>query len=94
MIQQQYLTRTKDDSYVPTISIKDFLNESNIRRYKDLILHGLDCEIDGDIDFSSDSNLINKLLNDTGIDFKKASIKRISKSHAYIKTPYQDSDNK
>ena len=82
----------KDDSYVPTISIKDFLNESNIRRYKDLILHGLDCEIDGDIDFSSDSNLINKLLNDTGIDFKKASIKRINKVDAYIKTPYQDSD--
>lgn len=82
----------KYDSYIPTISIKDFLNESNIRRYKDLILHGLDCEIDGNIDFSSDSNLINKLLNDTGIDFKKASIKRTNKVDAYIKIPYQDSD--
>lgn len=87
-----YSVEPKDDSYVPTISIKDFSNESNIRKYKDLILHGLDCDIDGDIDFSSDSNLINKLLNDTGIDFKKASIKRINKVNAYIKIPYQDSD--
>lgn len=89
-----YNVEPKDDSYVPTISIKEFSNESNIRKYEDLILHGLDCEIDGDIDFSSDSNLINKLLNDTGIDFKKASIKRINKVSAYIKIPYQDSDTK
>lgn len=87
-----YNVEPKDDSYVPTISIKDFSNETNIRKYKDLILHGLDCEIDGDIDFSSDSNLINKLLNDTGIDFKKASIKRINKVDAYLKIPYQDLD--
>ncbi|MGO1475362.1 MAG: HNH endonuclease signature motif containing protein [Psychrobacter sp.] len=87
-----YSVEPKDDSYVPTISIKDFSKESNIRKYKDLILHGLDCDIDGDIDFSSDSNLINKLLNDTSIDFKKASIKRINKVNAYIKIPYQDSD--
>lgn len=87
-----YNVEPKDDSYVPTISIKDFSNETNIRKYKDLILHGLDCEIDGDIDFSSDSNLINKLLNDTGIDFKKSSIKRINKVDAYLKIPYQDLD--
>lgn len=87
-----YNVEPKDDSYVPTISIKEFSNESNIRKYKDLILHGLDCDIDGDIDFSSDSNLINKLLNDTGIDFKKASIKRINKVDAYLKIPYQDLD--
>ncbi len=87
-----YKVEPKDDSYVPTISIKDFSNESNIRRYKDLILHGLDCDIEGDIDFSSDSSLIDKLLNDTSIDFKKASIKRINKVDAYIKVPYQDSD--
>lgn len=87
-----YNVEPKDDSYVPTISIKDFSNETNIRKYKDLILHGLDCEIDGDIDFSSDSNLINKLLNDTGIDFKKASIKRINKVDACLKIPYQDLD--
>lgn len=82
----------KDDSYVPTISIRDFSKESNIRKYRDLILHGLDCEIDGDLDVSSNSNLINKLLNNTNIDFKKVSIKRINKVNAYIKIPYQDTD--
>ena len=87
-----YNVEPKDDSYVPTISIKNFSNENNIRKYKDLILHGLDCEIDGDIGFSSDSNLINKLLNDTGIDFTKASIKRINKVDSYLKIPYQDLD--
>lgn len=87
-----YNVEPKDDSYVPTISIKDFSNESNIRKYKDLILHGLDCEIDGDIDFLSDSSLINKLLNDNNTVFKKALIKRTNKVQAYLKIPYQDSD--
>ena len=87
-----YKVKPKDNSYIPMITINDFSDESNIGKYKDLILHGLDCEIEGSIGLSSDSNLINKLLNDNGVDFKKASIKRINKVNAYIKIPYQDSD--
>ncbi len=87
-----YKVEPRNGSYVPTISIKDFSNESNIKKYKDLILHGLDCEIDGDIDFLSDSSLINKLLNDNNTVFKKALIKRTNKVQAYLKIPYQDSD--
>ena len=86
-----YKVEPRNGSYVPTISIKDFSNESNIKKYKDLILHGLDCEIDGDIDFLSDSSLINKLLNDNNTVFKKALIKRTNKVQAYLKIPYQDS---
>lgn len=87
-----YKVEPRNDSYVPTINVKDFSNESNIRKYEDLIFHGLDCEIEGDLGFSSDSNLINKLLNNNDISFKKASIKRINKVNAYIKIPYQDTN--
>ena len=87
-----YKVEPRSDSYVPTINVKDFSNESNIRKYKDLIFHGLDCEIEGDLSFLSDSILINKLLNDSSINFKKASIKRTNKVSAYLKIPYQDSN--